>query len=450
MKNSLIKKSILLIEDEKLMRITLTDALKESGYDVHPYSTGKDAIQAFNEADFDVVVADIRLPDMDGKYILKHCVENKHDTIVILMTAYGTIKDAVEAMKFGAYDYITKPFSLDEFFLIIRKAIEYRNLKEENIRLKKDLHKCYCYPNIIGESDAMKEVFSIIEKVADTDSTILIHGESGTGKELIATTIHYNSKRKDRPLIKVSCAALPETLLESELFGYEKGAFTGAIKRKQGRFELANGGTIFLDEIGDIPLSIQAKLLRVLQDKSFERLGGTETFTVDVRVIAATNKNLEDMVKKGYFREDLFFRLNVIPLYLPPLRERRGDILLLIEYFLDRYNKKFSKNVRFSKETIETLCRYTYPGNIRELENIVERCVALSEGNTIEKVDLPPHLFRNDRRKLGSLDEVLTEVEREHILRVLKTTKGNKTKAAEMLGISRKTLWEKMNAYGIE
>lgn len=441
--------SILLIEDEKLMRVTLEDALRSEGYDVVSFETGTEAMDFLMNNPIDVIVTDVRLPDIDGISLIKK-ISSTNDALVIVMTAFGTIKDAVEAMKLGAFDYITKPFSLEEFFLLIEKALDVKRLKEENIRLKKDLSRYYHFPNIIAESHEMKKVCSLVEKVADSDSTVLLLGESGTGKELIATTIHYQSKRKDKPLIKVNCAAIPEGLIESELFGHEKGAFTGAIKRKPGRFELANGGTIFLDEIGDIPLSAQSKILRVIQERQFERVGGTETLNVDVRIIAATNKNLEEEVKKGNFREDLYYRLNVIPITLPPLRNRKEDIPYLIDIFLDKYKNKLSRNIRFSKEAIDALLAYDYPGNIRELENIVERCVTLSTSDIIKKDDLPSFIVKKQDNKHLFLSDVAAEAEKEHIIRILKATKGNKTRAAEMLGVSRKTLWEKMKAYGIE
>jgi two-component system response regulator AtoC len=445
-----MKETILLIEDEKLMRVTLEDALKSAGYEVVSFETGTGALNFLRDNSFDVVVTDVRLPDIDGIDILRQ-ITMTNDAQVIVMTAFGTIKDAVETMKLGAFDYITKPFSLDEFLLLVERALDVKRLKDENIRLKKDLSRCYCFPNIIGESEEMKKVFSLIEKVAGSNSTVLILGESGTGKELIATTIHYQSKRKDKPLIKVNCAAMPEGLIESELFGHEKGAFTGAIKRRPGRFELASGGTIFLDEVGDLPLSTQAKLLRVIQERQFERVGGTETLNVDVRIIAATNKNLEEEVKKGNFREDLYYRLNVIPITLPPLRQRKEDIPYLVDFFLNKCTNKLSRNIRFSGDAMNALLRYDYPGNVRELENIVERCVTLATTDIIQRDDLPSFIFeKSDGKRQISLSDVAAEAEKEHIIRILKTTKGNKTRASEILGISRKTLWEKMNAYGIE
>ncbi len=446
-----MKETILLIEDDKLMRVTLEDALRTAGYDVVPHESGADALRAFRENAFDIVVTDVRLPDADGLEILRDILELNRDTQVILMTAYGTIKDAVEAMKIGAFDYITKPFALDEFLLLVSRALEIRHLREENIRLKKDLKRCYDFPNIIGSSEAMKKVFSLVERVAETDSTVLILGESGTGKELIATTIHYQSRRRDKPLIKVNCAALPEGLIESELFGYEKGAFTGAMKRKPGRFELASSGTIFLDEIGDLPLSTQSKILRVIQERAFERVGGTETITTDVRIIAATNKNLEEEVRAGRFREDLFYRLNVVPVTLPSLKERKEDIPDLVNFFINKCGTGVKKNMRFSKEAINALMKYDYPGNVRELENIIERCMTLASSDVIKVDDLPSFIFgRDDIKRQTKLSDISAQAEKEYISKILKTTNGNKTRAAELLGISRKTLWEKMNAYGIE
>jgi len=444
-----MKETILLIEDEKIMRVTLEDALKGEGYEVMSFEAGSSALQSMKSSSFDVAVTDVRLPDMDGFDIVREITRTK-DAPVIVMTAYGTIKDAVEAMKLGAFDYITKPFALDEFLLLIERALEIKRLREENIRLKKDLNKCYCAPNIIGESAEMKKVFSLIEKVSVADATVLILGESGTGKELVATTIHYQSKRKDKPLIKVNCAALPEGLIESELFGHERGAFTGAVKKKPGRFELASGGTIFLDEIGDLPPATQAKILRVIQERQFERIGGTATLNVDVRIIAATNRNLEAEVSAGRFREDLYYRLNVIPIILPPLRERKEDIPALIEIFMEKYGDGLGKAVEFSKDAIEMLLAYDYPGNVRELENIIERCITLSINEVISKDELPAFILRGAHStKSLFLSDIAADAEKGHIIRVLKTTRGNKTRAAEILGISRKTLWEKMNSYGI-
>jgi two-component system response regulator AtoC len=445
-----MKETVLLIEDEKIMRVTLEDALKGAGYEVMSFATGAAGMHALKHFSCDIAVTDVRLPDMNGFDIVRE-IAKQGNTQVVVMTAYGTIRDAVEAMKLGAFDYITKPFALDEFLLLIERALEMKRLKEENIRLRKDLNTCYRAPNIIGESVVMQRVFSLIEKVSASEATVLILGESGTGKELVATTIHYQSSRKNKPLIKVNCSTLPEGLIESELFGHEKGAFTGAIKRKPGRFELADGGTIFLDEIGDLPPSTQAKILRVLQERQFERIGGTATLSVDVRIIAATNKNLEEEVRSGRFREDLYYRLNVIPIVLPPLRERKEDIPGLIEFLMDKYKKKLSRNVRLSAEAADALLRYDYPGNIRELENTIERCATLAMAEVIGREELPAAVV-DGGQAAGNLllSDVTADAEKSHILSVLKATRGVKTKAAEILGISRKTLWEKMNAYGIK
>jgi two-component system response regulator AtoC len=443
---------LLIIEDEEIMRVTLKDSLEANGYEVQACEKGSDGINAVKEDTFSMVITDIRLPDMTGIDILKIIKEKDKSVPVITMTAFGTIKDAVEAMKLGAFDYITKPFSLDEFNLIVNRALEVKALKEENIRLRKDISACYGSPNIIGESAEIEKVFELIEKISQTDSTVLVFGESGTGKELVASTIHYQSKRRDKPLIKVNCAAFPENLVESELFGYEKGAFTGAAQRKPGRFDRADRGTIFLDEIGDLPAPVQIKLLRILQDGSYERLGGTATLNVNVRVIAATNRKLWEDVKEGRFREDLYYRLNVIPVYMPALKDRREDIPLLMNHFLDIYNCRFGKRAKLNSEAISALMDYDFPGNVRELENIIERCVALSANDVVTQSDLPLHIakYKGHQSSMVTLTDVASEAEKEHIIKILKSTKGNKTKAAETLGISRKTLWEKVKAYHIE
>jgi two-component system response regulator AtoC len=392
------------------------------------------------------------LPDMNGLDILRKIKEKDPNAVILIITAYGTIKDAVEAMKFGAYDYITKPFALEEFNLIINRALEVKDLREENTRLHKELVHSYNFPNLIGDSPKMNEVYELISKVSKIDSTVLILGESGTGKELVASTIHYQSDRRKGPFIKVNCAALPENLIESELFGVEKGAFTGADRRKPGRFERADKGTIFLDEVGDLSASVQTKLLRVLQDGSFERVGGTQTLKVDVRVIAATNKLIEEEIKTGRFREDLFYRLNVIPINLPPVRERKDDIALLTDSFLETYNCAFGKRVTLSIEAQKALIDYDFPGNVRELKNILERSVALASSDVIALESLPAHVAKLQKNvsTLATLAEISSEAERIHIAKMLKFTRGSKTRTAQMLGISRKTLWEKIKLYDIE
>jgi DNA-binding NtrC family response regulator len=447
-----MSKSILIVEDEKILRVSLTDALIEEGYTILAVEEGKDAVSAIKQGDFSLVITDIRLPDISGIDVLRQCMNLSPATPVIMMTAFGNIEDAVESMRIGAFDYITKPFNLEEMFATVNKALEVHSITEENIRLKKELSSQFSTGIIIGESKAMQSVFALLDRITRTESTVLILGESGTGKELIASTIHYQSARKEKPIVRVNCAALPDDLIESELFGYEKGAFTGADTKKPGRFDLANQGTLFLDEIGDLPALTQTKLLRFLESKTFERLGSTRTVTADIRIIAATNKNLEKEIEKGTFREDLYYRLNVIPVCLPPLRERVEDIPLLIASFSRKFNDQFGTNVKFTQECIQELLRYTYPGNVRELLNIVERCIALSDGDKLELSDLPPHIVekRSAKTPLSSLQSVSVEAEKKHITKILKVTQGNKSKAAQILKISRKTLWEKMNNYGMK
>ncbi|MBU0485686.1 MAG: sigma-54 dependent transcriptional regulator [Proteobacteria bacterium] len=447
-----MKPSILIIEDEKTVRISLKDALTSEGYSVHGVETGAEGIAALHNCSFTVIITDVRLPDVGGMTILQEASSSCQDTPVIVMTAYGSIEDAVTAMRRGAYDYITKPFNLDELLLLVQRAVELREIKDENSRLRKEIHKRFQFPDVIGESPAMQEIFRLIDKVSPTDTSILLQGESGTGKELIASTIHYQSLRKDRPIIRVNCASLPESLIESELFGYEKGAFTGATARKPGRFELADTGTIFLDEIGDLPLAVQTKLLRVLQEQTFERLGGTKTIKVDVRVITATNKELNKEVKNGNFRQDLFYRLNVVPITLPPLRQRREDIPLLIKALTTKFNDQLGTRVTFSDEAIQDLVKYDFPGNVRELQNIIERMLILAEDGTIKRNDLPKHIrkLKSETTPLATLAEVAAEAENSHIRKILQVTGGNKSKAAEILGVSRKTLWEKISSRNID
>mgnify|MGYP005842772425 CR=1 FL=1 len=444
-----MNKSILLIEDEKIMRVSLTDMLKAEGYTVVAVADGASGYSALDQGDFSLIITDVRLPDVSGNAILKKVMHENAALPVIVMTAYGSIDDAVEVMRLGAFDYITKPFPMEEMLIVVRRAFETQQLTRENIRLKDELAKVLSFPSIIGESQAMQRVLALLEKVSRTDSTVLLLGESGTGKELFASTIHYQSSRKDKPLVKVNCAALPDNLIESELFGYEKGAFTGAEARKPGRFEMAAGGTIFLDEIGD--LLSQTKILRVLEERTFERLGGGASIHVDVRVVAATNKDLSKKIKNGSFREDLYYRLNVIPIELPPLRHRTTDIPLLVDKFVKKFCDQRGVAVRFDQNAVTELCRYSFPGNVRELINVVERCVTLAESPVIRKKDLPPHILKDKAAKtrLCSLAEVAAEAEKSHILRILKVTQGNRTQAAEILGVSRKTLWEKMNNYGV-
>jgi two-component system response regulator AtoC len=447
-----MKHNLLIIEDDKIMRVTLTDYLRSKGHEVVACPLGADGITVFHKEEFSLVISDVMLPDMNGLDILQKIKEKDPNAVILIITAFGTIIDAVEAMKLGAFDYLTKPFALEEFNLIINRALEVKELRDENTRLKKSLSECFSFPNIIGDSPKMNKVYDLIDKVSKINSTVLILGESGTGKELVASTIHYQSDRRKGPFIKINCAALPENLVESELFGVEKGAFTGAHRRKPGRFERADKGTIFLDEIGDLSPGVQTKLLRVLQDGSFERVGGTQALKVDVRIITATNKNIKEEVQEGRFREDLYYRLNVIPIRMPALRERKDDIALLTDSFLETYNCAFGKRITLSSETQKALFDYDFPGNVRELKNILERLVALASTDVIAIDALPEHMAKQ-RGKIAttvSLAEVSAEAEKAHITRTLKSAKGNKTRTAELLGISRKTLWEKIKLFDIE
>src|SRR3990172_7156783 len=450
---------VLIIDDEPLMRISLSDALKAEGYNVASAATGSEGLKEIKETSYDVVITDLRLPEVDGVQILNTCRQISPHTKVLMITAYGSVDTAVEAMKIGAYDYITKPFSMDELILTVKRLVEMRDLEDENIYLKEKIEERYDFSGIIGRSEKMQDIFEKIRLIAPTDTTVLITGESGTGKELVANAIHFNSPRKNEACIKVSCAALPETLLEAELFGHERGAFTGAIKQKKGRFELAHKGTLFLDEIGEINQTVQVKLLRVLQGHEFERLGGTSTINVDVRIIGATQRDLKKEVQKGSFREDLYYRLNVVPVHLPALRDRKEDILLLMEHFLNMYSKHMNKPMRgISIEAREFILKYDYPGNIRELENAVKRALTLSRDKEIQPWDLPEDMCTICREgsKVGErlsysepLPTAMSLFEKQYVSKVLEETKGNKTLASKLLGISRKTLWEKCKLYGL-
>ena len=451
---------ILIIDDEPLMRISITDALVAEGYQVLGVESGREGIDFISKDNYDIIITDLKLPEVDGIEILKTALKQSPKAKVIMITAYGSVDTAVEAMKQGAYDYITKPFSMDELLIVVRHLIEFRRLEYENTMLREKIDEKYAFEGIIGNSSKMEEVLEKVKIIADSASTVLITGESGTGKELIANAIHYHSARRDNSFIKVSCAALPETLLEAELFGYEKGAFTGALKQKKGRFELANNGTLFLDEIGEISPAIQVKLLRVLQERQFERLGGTETLSVDVRIICATQRDLKKEVKNGMLREDLYYRLNVVPIHIPPLRERQEDILLIANNFIKKFSAQNNKHIEgISPEAKDMLINYPFPGNVRELEHAIERAVILGNDNYIQPKDLPDdiHKFYDDSTTLSAmvayaepLSKAIDHFEREYIIKALEESKGNKTAAAEKLGISRKTLWEKCKGHGLE
>ncbi len=451
--------NILVVDDEPLMRMSISDALKDEGYRVVVTGLGREGIGLIKEGGVDVVITDLRLPDTDGLDVLKQCRRLSPETKVILITAHGSVDTAVEAMRAGAYDYIIKPFSMTELLLVIERVLKLKALETENRLLKSQVEGRYDFSGILSKSSAMAEVLETVKILSQTDATALILGESGTGKELVANAIHYNSPRKEGPFVKISCAALPETLLEAELFGYEKGAFTGALKQKKGRFEIADKGTIFLDEIGEISTEIQVKLLRVLQEKEFDRLGGTGPISVDVRIICATQRDLKAEVSMGRFREDLYYRLNVVPVTLPPLRERTGDSLLLADHFLKKLAKRNNRDIKgFSIEAQELLVKYPFPGNVRELENAIERAVVLAKGAEIASWDLTDEINGGPSAELrtgasdGGLERLAKatkDFERGYIVKVLEETEGNKGLAAKLLGISRKTLWEKCKALKI-
>ncbi len=446
---------VLLIDDETNMRHLLSIMLGKAGYDIEEAENGVDALKKLASSRFDFVLCDIRMPKMDGMTFLKQARDLHPETTYIMMSAYGTTDSAIEAMKEGAYDYISKPFKTDEVLIALKKAEERGRLRQENIRLKSrisEIEKKYSFGNIVARSEAMAGVFSLVSKVAGHKTTVLVTGESGTGKELIAKAIHANSERADGPIVTINCGGIPENLLESELFGYKRGAFTDAVKDKPGYFEEADGGTIFLDEIGELPLSLQVKMLRVLQEEEITPLGGVGSLKIDVRIIAATSKDLSKEVQEGNFREDLFYRINVMAIHMPPLRERRGDIPLLVGYFIDQFNKKLNKNIEaLSSEAMPILMEYSWPGNVRELENVIERAVLLAKGRWIT----PDELIQQSSPDLGpaealSLKKAVKRLEREFIAKALKLTGGNRTRAAKILEVSRPMRIGKSKEYGID
>ncbi len=453
---------VLVIDDEKSMREFLAIMLEKEGYEVDTAADGQAALDFCREELYDLVITDIKMPRMDGLEVLHRLKEISRETAVIMITAYASTETAVQAMKEGAYDYITKPFNVDEIKMVIRNALERRDLERENILLRKEIQSRYGFGNIIGQSPQMLKVYDLIQRIAPSKTNVLITGESGTGKELVAKAVHYNSPRKDHPIVTINCGGLPETLLESELFGYQKGAFTGATSNKQGLFETADKGTIFLDEIGDLPLSLQVKLLRVTQDMSFKRIGGTSEIEVDVRIISATNKQLEEEVIQGRFREDLYYRLNVIQIHLPPLRERKEDIPLLAQHFLEKYSKESGKEIgQISSYAIEALMDYSLPGNVRELENIIQRSVTLETSNIILPESLALSSYKEKKRKEEGLqieldkdgidlDKHMERVERDLILQALKGAGGVKKRAAKILGISFDSLRYRLEKLGLK
>ena len=451
---------ILVVDDESLMREFLAESLLAQKYDVDSAESGARALKFLNNENYDLVLTDFKMPKITGMDVLKKALEKMPDCKVVIMTAYGTVENAVEAMKLGAFDYITKPFSLDEILLLIKRALEFKSLEVENRRLHAELEEHYGSKSIVGDSAPMKNVFEMIATVSQSRSTVLVTGESGTGKELVARAVHYTSPRKNGPFIKINCAAMPAELMESELFGHDKGAFTGAVRRYRGRFERADNGTLLLDEISEMSPKLQAKLLRVLQEREFEPVGSADTIKVDVRIIATTNRDLPAQIEAGKFREDLFYRLNVIDIHISPLRERPGDIPYLAVHFLEKYNLENGKAVEGIDDGVLDVWRqYTWPGNVRELENAVERAVVMCKDRMVKLTDinLPAERAAQDSsvRSVAAFDagsglvgRSIDDVEKELILKTLEVRGGNRTVTAEVLGISVRTLRNKLAQYG--
>ncbi|MEO0227092.1 MAG: sigma-54 dependent transcriptional regulator [candidate division WOR-3 bacterium] len=439
---------ILVCDDEESQRLLLAGFLRNKGFTVTTAASGKEAIELNRKMGFDLAILDLKMPEIDGIETMQKMKEIDPQTYFIILTGFGTVESAVRAMKLGAYDYLNKPINLEELELFINKIKEEQITKQEIEDLKQEVRERFNFDSFIAESPRMKEIVELIPRVARADAPVLILGESGTGKELIARLIHESSLRKNNRFVPISCAALPETLIESELFGYERGAFSGAEKRKIGKFEMANQGTLFLDEIGDLPIIVQVKLLRVLQEFTFERLGSNLPIKVDVRLICATNQDLKKKIQNGTFREDLFYRLNVITIELPPLRERKEDIKPLAEFFLKKYTTKIGKKIEgISREALNKMMRYHWPGNVRELENVIQRAMVLTRSEWIEAKDI---LLKSEESAILTEAESLAEVEKEHIVRILHKTKWNISLAAQRLGIHRNTLRLKIKEYGIK
>ena len=449
------KKKILIVDDDTYSRESIAAQLDEK-YEVDQVESGESGLRKLEETDFDIILSDIRMPGMSGLEFLERVTATRPEARVLMITAFGEIGNAVDAIRKGAYDYLVKgEIKGEELIVRIERALENQELRRENTRLKTELGKRFSFGNMVGKTKIMEELFEMVESVAKSRSTVLITGESGTGKELVARAVHYNSPRADRPFIKLNCAALPQDLIESELFGHEKGAFTGAFKQTKGRFELADTGTLLLDEISELQPPLQAKLLRVLQEREFERIGSGTTIKVDVRIVATTNRNLSDEIEKGNFREDLFYRLNVIPVQMPGLRERRSDIAHLAEFFLERYNDENEKSITgFSERAMEIMINYDWPGNVRELENYVERAVVICKDTQITESHLPLEILTGEPRTSSSsaglaVGTTVREMEKQLILKTLESCDGNRTGAADTLGISSRTLRNKLHEYGM-
>jgi DNA-binding NtrC family response regulator len=448
---------LLIVEDEPLLRITMADALRKEGWAVDVAEDGAKGAAHFEQHMHDLVLTDLVMPKLGGMDLLKRIKALQPETTVIIITAHGTVDRAVEAMREGAADFIAKPFSMAQLIVRLNNVCSARLLREQNVRLQEQLEQRHSYSNIIGKSKPMQEVFDLIRLVSDSEASVLVHGESGTGKEMVASAIHFNSRRRAKPYVRVSCASLPESLIESELFGYEKGAFTGASERRIGRFEAAGGGTLFLDEIGELPLSFQVKLLRVLQERQIERLGSNRPIDVDVRIVSASLRPLEEEIRAGTFREDLYFRVNTVSIHLPPLRDRKEDIPLLVQSFLQEFADERQREIDgFTDEVMALFESHSWPGNVRELRNVVERAVLFCRGSQITVDELPSALRGEEAEpgqrvstKVRALSQAVEEAETEAILAALSATNGRRADAAELLGISRKTLWEKIKHHDI-
>lgn len=457
-----MKPRILVVDDEESIREFLEIMLKKEGYEVTCAEDGIKAKDILSKRAFDMVISDLQMPNMTGIELLKYVREVYPEMVFMLITAFGTTESAVEAMKMGAYDYLTKPFKIDEVRINIQNALRTKSLEVENRVLKKELTKEYSFQSLVGNSEPMHRIFDLVKRVSQSPTNVLITGESGTGKEVIAKGIHYNGLLKDKPFVTINCGAIPEQLMESEMFGHKKGSFTGAVNDKVGLFEVADGGTLFLDEVGELPLTIQVKLLRAIQERIIRRVGATEDIKVEVRICAATNRELEDMVKAGTFRQDLYYRLNVINIKAPALRERKDDVPLLANHFLKKYNERLNKNVgSISNEAMEMLKKYDYPGNVRELENIIERTVALEGGATILPESLPPFVNTPSGRKMASsheieigddgvdLDKVMGQIEKELLVKAIHASNGVKKKASKLLHITFRSMRYRVEKYGL-
>ena len=457
-----MKKRILIVDDEESIRDFLNIMLKKEGYEPTLVEDGQQALEILKKKSFDLIISDMQMPHVTGLELLRQVKEQDPDMLFMVITAFGTTETAVEAMKLGAYDYITKPFKIDEVRINIAKALRNQSLEIENRFLKKELNKEYSFQNLVGNSNIMHRVFDMIKMVSQTPTNVLVTGESGTGKEMIAKAIHYNGTLAEKPFVPINCGAIPESLMESEMFGHKKGSFTGAVSDKSGLFEAADGGTLFLDEIGELPVSIQVKLLRAIQERIVRRVGSVEDTQVDVRIIAATNRDLHQMVHEGTFRQDLYYRLNVINIESPSLRHRHEDIPVLVQHFLKKYNERLNKNiVGVSDETMDILKSYQYPGNVRELENIIERTVALEGGATILPESLPPLVITPTGRKIASsheievteegidLDKIIGQIEKELLIKAIHTSEGVKKKAARLLNISFRSMRYRVEKYNL-